>query len=211
VGIAEPDVALTDYALALECGMFVWCLRGAGAQGRRFAVFFAATACAAALGGTVHGFYPDAHFFVARLLWSATVLAIGVAALGAWAAGAALVLTPPRARWVVRAAALELIGYTVVVLCGATAFVVAIYQYFPAAVFLLIAFAIAWTRRRATPLLCGLAGAALTLIAATAQHAEWALSPRYFTYNATYHAVQAVACALLFAYAHSARTKIDPT
>jgi len=203
--IAEPDVALTDYALALECAVFAWYLRGPDVQPRRFALFFAATAVAAAIGGTVHAFFPDGDSLVARLLWSATLLAIGIAALAAWAAGAALVFAPAAARWVVRAAALQFVGYSAVILAGATDFAVAIYQYLPAALFLLLALAIGWVRQRAQPLLFGFAGAVLTVLAAGVQHAQLAISARYFTYNATYHLVQAAACGLLFAYARAWR------
>lgn len=53
--------------------------------------------------------------------------------------------------------------------------------------FLLVAFGVAWARQRAAPLLFDVAGAALILNQAVVQHAQLALSPRYFTYDTTYY------------------------
>src|SRR5205823_14655358 len=92
------------YGLVVECGVFSWCLDRTSPAGRWFATFFGATAAAALVGGTVHGFFPDAHALASRLLWQATLLGIGMTALAGWAAGAHLLLPGARRRWLVRAA-----------------------------------------------------------------------------------------------------------
>ena len=59
--MTEPDVALTDYALFVECAAFAWLIARRPTDLmtlRRWTVlFFVFTALAALFGGTVHGFY----------------------------------------------------------------------------------------------------------------------------------------------------------
>src|SRR5205823_6043329 len=76
-GMTEPDVALTDYALALECTVFAYLL-----QRREHALFFGSAAVASLAGGTVHGFFLDARTLGNAVLWRLTLIAIGVAGLG---------------------------------------------------------------------------------------------------------------------------------
>jgi len=62
--LTQPAVALTDYGLAIECAVFVLLLIRRDASDRTlrfwFVVFFAPIGGASLLGGTVHGFFPDA-------------------------------------------------------------------------------------------------------------------------------------------------------
>ena len=83
----EPDVALTDYGLALECLLFAWLLSRRRAQNvalrRWFQLFFLALAAAAAAGGTLHGFLGDSSTVGYRALWKATLIAMGAVAFAA--------------------------------------------------------------------------------------------------------------------------------
>jgi hypothetical protein len=63
---------------------------------------------------------------------------------------------------------------------------------------LLFAFAHAWQRRRSDFLAAGIAGVALTFVAAAVQHGRIGLHPRYFNHNALYHLIQAFALLLIF-------------
>ena len=90
-GMTDPDVTLTDYGLALLCAWFVWRMwRGPRFGPARFwlVLFFAAAGVAALLGGTVHGFFDLEGTTGHDVLWTATLIAIGVAALAAWGLGA---------------------------------------------------------------------------------------------------------------------------
>src|SRR2546428_2799167 len=94
--MTEPDVALTDYALALECTVFAYLL-----QRKEHALFFASAAVASLAGGTVHGFFLDARTLGNAVLWRITLIAIGVTAASAWAIGARVLFplpTAPRVR-----------------------------------------------------------------------------------------------------------------
>jgi len=200
--LLEPDVALTDFGLALEAGCFaVWLERryAPGAPLRLpFIGFFAAVAIAAFLGGIAHGFLPDEQTRLYRVVWLSTLIAIGAAALASWAVGARLIFGERTAGRVTAFAALLFAAYVLAVVFVSRSFAVAIVHYLPAAAFLLFAFAYAWRRRRADFLAAGIAGVALTFVAAAVQHGRIGLHPRYFNHNALYHLIQAFALLLIF-------------
>ncbi len=207
--LLEPDVTLTDFGLALECGLFaLWLLgRDRTLLGLSFAALFAAAALGALLGGIEHGFLADKQSPPAQAVWIGTLIAIGIAALASWIVGSLLVLPRSGAVWVAKLAGLLFAAYAAVVLFVSRSFTVAVVHYLPAAAFLLIAFALAYRRQRAGFLLAGLAGMVLTFIAAAVQQARIDLHPIYFNYNALYHLIQAFAFALLFL---AARALVKP-
>jgi hypothetical protein len=209
--IAEPDVTLTDYGLAVECAALAWLAgrRGAPADPLpgRFALFFGAGAGAAVSGGTFHGFFPHPEAAGARILWAVSLLAIGLVAVAAWAIGARLLLPPGAARVVEGAAAVGYLAYAAVALLGSQDFRVAVVNYLPAAVALLVAFGVAWWRCRARPLLYGVAGLLVTFAAAVLQQAGVGLHPLYASHNAVYHVIQGGALLLIF---HAARAAGPP-
>jgi len=200
--MTEPDVALTDYALALECTLFVALLSGRGARHRDrqawFVVFFASVGAASLFGGTVHGFFLDEQTRGQAVLWPATLLAVGVTALAAWVIGAKLLFGRQVVTWVMIAALAQFAVYSVIVFLGMTEFWIAILDYLPAACFLLVALAILYRRERHAGLALAVGGLALTITAASLQQCKVALHPVYFNHNALYHVLQALALFLLF-------------
>jgi hypothetical protein len=194
--IAEPDVALTDFALAVECGAFAGLLRRSSGAARWLQLFYAATAVASLAGGVVHGFLPE-RTALTRVLWAATLLAIGAAALGAWAAAASILLSPGTANRVIALAAAAFAGYATLVLGGVQAFRLAVWAYVPAALLLLVAFGVLFRRTRARPALAGVVGLVVTFGAAWVQQAQVSLHA-WLTHNALYHLIQGAALALLF-------------
>jgi uncharacterized protein DUF6962 len=200
--LLEPDVALTDFGLALEAGCFAaWLERrySPGAPLRRaFIGFFAAVSLGAFLGGITHGFLPDEQTRLYRVVWFSTLIAIGAAALASWAIGAGLIFGERTAARVNAFAALLFAAYIATVIFVSQSFAVAIVHYLPAAAFLLGAFAYAWRLRRSDFLAAGIAGVALTFVAAAVQQGRIGLHPRYFNHNALYHLIQAFALLLIF-------------
>ena len=84
--IAEPDVALTDYALVVETFLFTfWMYRirplSSKSLQRWFLLLFASIGIAALVGGTVHGFLTDARSQAARICWLMTMILLGITAL----------------------------------------------------------------------------------------------------------------------------------
>jgi len=191
--MTEPDVALTDYALALECTVFAYLL-----DRREHALFFGSAAVASLAGGTVHGFFLDVQTLGNAVLWRITLIAIGVTAASAWAIGARVLFPAPAARRITIAAAAALGAYCVVTLFITQQFRAAVVFYLPAVVFLLVALSVAYARARERGILVAVAGLGLMFIAAAVQQARIALHPTYFNHNALYHLIQAVALWLLF-------------
>ena len=210
--LLEPDVTLTDYGLFVECTVLaslVW-RNDAPAQPLRFwfTVFFCAIGLAALLGGSAHGFFADETSLLRQLLWTGTLLTIGLAAWSGWAAGARLLLSASAAERLTRAAGVVYIVYALVVVFIERRFMIAIVHYLPAAIFLLIAFVQVYRRRRAPAALAGAIGLALTFIAAAIQMARIGLHPHYFNHNALYHLIQAIALVFIyFAARHLVRVR----
>jgi hypothetical protein len=200
--LTEPGVSLTDYALAAECALFSYLIyfRNWPASRLRlwFGVFFASLGLASLFRGTVHGFFLDQTSVGSRILWPATMLAIGGASFAAWLAGAAVLLPRRAARIVGMAALAQSIAYGGFVLAGAHDFTVAVMNYLPASIFLLALFAVSYARQRGGRALVGLIGIVSTFIAAGVQQAGLALHPVYFNHNALYHLIRGLALFLIF-------------
>jgi MFS family permease len=201
--MTEPDVTLTDFALALEGAVFVailWRSRSGSSNRLRawLLTYFAAAGIAALSGGIVHGYFLESG--VGReILWRATLCAIGINALAAWAIGALLIFPPPTVRRVVGFAVAITIAYSAVVLFGVSGFVVAIAMALPATLFLLAALLVSHWRDSRKGTLLAASGVATTLAAAFVQQLGVGAHSVYFNHNATAHVVQTVAMGLIFA------------
>ena len=200
--LIEPDVALTDFGLAAECALFAgwlqWRTLRDSPLRRWFVVLFAALGIGALLGGITHGFFPDAQAHASRIVWIATLIAIGVAALASWAVGAHVLFAKTTARWLVMAAALLFALNVAVVLSVSQSFLVAIAFYAPAIVFALIAFVLAYRASGNPSMLLAVAGIVLSLIAAVIQQTQTGIVALGLSYNALYHLVQAAGLLLIF-------------
>ena len=198
--VAEPDVTYTDFILAAESFLFTWLLvrEQASNQSLRawFAIFFAALGVAALAGGTVHGFLTDPASWSHKIVWRLTMLAIGAATLAAWRIGADLLAVPAVARWITVLAAVQFAAYAAIVVLITDDFKVAVFNYLPSAVFLLIVLLIVLARAETGALWLALAGLLLTFAAAAVQRLEFGAMG--MTYNALYHLVQGAGLLLLF-------------
>lgn len=205
--LTEPAVALTDYALAIECAVIVLLLMRGDTDDRTlrfwFVIFFASAGGASLLGGTVHGFFPDSASHGRQILWQATLMAILVTSLAGWNIGALLLLSPRTATLVHRLATAQLVLFTFVVLFVRHEFFIAIIAYLPATLFLLIGLIGAYRSRPVLPLHWGIAGLGLTFVAAGVQRLHIALHPHYFDHNALYHVIQGSALWMIFLAARS--------
>lgn len=198
----EPDVTLTDYLIAIECLTFVVLLMRTPLANMRarlgIIVLFLGLATAAGLGGTSHGFFPEGSGLAADAIWRATLVAIGVAAWGAWALFAWSSFTPRVAGAIVILAGVIFLGYAFYVVAIDQAYLVAIVHYVPACLALTVVFAIHAFRSRQRPAWIGFAGFILTFVAAGVQVAGIALHPQYFDHNALYHAIQFIALLMIY-------------
>lgn len=201
--MTEPDVALTDYAIAVLCAVLsTLVLRWPDVPGpvrRWWMVLFASIGIGALAGGTVHGFFLDETSAGHRVLWPATLLALGVTATAMWFVGSFAGLRARSGRVVRQAAIAALVAYAVVVLFFDQRFVVAIGAYLPATVFLLVVLVGLYVTRRSRPLLVAIGGLLLTFVAAAVQQLRIFVHPVYFNHNALYHVIQAVALVMIYA------------
>jgi hypothetical protein len=200
--VSEVVVGLTDYLLTLECAFFAGMLMrfdGGRPELRRFfAVFFSALAVTSLTGGTYHVWFSNSTSLTANVLWTTTLLALGVVAFAAWSIGACLFLAQSAKDFVVKAALVEFLGYSAYVVAIDDHFWVAIVNYLPSVVFLGAGFAVSYSRLSAPPILIGLLGLGVTVAAAAIQRLGLALHPTYFNHNATYHLVQAIGLFMIF-------------
>jgi hypothetical protein len=208
--VTEADVVITDYLLAAESVLFAWFLsrRPAIESGMRlpFVVFFLATGVGSMVGGTVHGFFLSDSSLLGVVLWRSALLSIGVAAVCGWTIGARLLFGARLARAIRVGALVESVAYAVVIIGEDDSFRVAVTNYLPSTVFLMVAFAGAYRNTREPEMVIGVAGLALTVVAAAIQQFRVALHPLYFNHNALYHAIQAAALVMIF---RSARSLVD--
>jgi hypothetical protein len=260
--MTQAPTALTDFALAIEAGVFAWLInrsrsirrgqssrnraRGASSSdplidqvddarsehvadregpsatlGRCFVLFFCAAAIASVIGGLVHGYFLDPTTLVARSLWPLTLIAVGAAALAAWGIGASIQFSPDRARLFGWIAIVEFLIYAAAVVLGMRSFRYAIFNYLPAALFLLSVFTIAYARHRNSAYprrglrafsklnrlntdsgdsgyLLGAIAMVITLAASGLQQAKVGILTLGLTHNALYHVLQGASLLLMF-------------
>ena len=211
--MTEPDVALTDYALALECAVFACSLarapstasasptgRSAGWLRMGSMAFFAFLALAAVCGGTLHGFYLDGSAPGHSIWWKSALLAMGAAVSAGWVVAACLLVDGCGGRRVFGLAALAFVVYAGLVLGVVADFRLALAGCLIITPALLAGFVRA-SRRPGSPPRIRLAvwGLVLSVVGAALQQLQLGLHPRWFNHNAVYHAVEAVALALIFA------------
>jgi hypothetical protein len=191
--VTQADVALTDFALALECACFAVWVRTRSSRGSVscwLQALFGASAAAPLAGGLYHGFFADPASLAGRVLWPTALFVVGCASLACWALAAHLVLAPRAARVAVRIAALQLAVYGMLLLAGWQNFSGAVAVYVPATLALLAA-----SLRRSA---IAAAGLGVTLAAAAAQQSQLSLPALQLSHNALYHLIQAIGFALFF-------------
>ncbi len=199
--IAEPDVSLTDYGIALECAAFTWLLLKKSRQSSLagwFTLFFSSLGLGAVFGGTVHGFFNDPSSLRYRIFWPASLISIGMVTLATWGMASTIYFSSGTARWVSQGAAFVFMLYVGIILFIRQHFWIAICDYLPASLFLLGVWITVYRRTKAKPVLTGIYGLILTLLAAGVQLGKVAIHPLYFNHNAFYHLIQAAALFMVF-------------
>ena len=199
--IAEPDVALTDYALVLETFLLgFWLCRSHGSNSLKawFLLLFWSISVAAFVGGTVHGFFTDPKSSIARVSWLVTMIFLGLTALAEYGIAAHLLLTRGLSNILIFCAVLIFLVYVAVVLFWNATFRIAVVDYVTGVILLSMGFLRLYTRNRNRGPLIGIAGLSLTLAASAVQQAHISISPRYFNYNAFYHLLEGIALFLIY-------------
>jgi uncharacterized protein DUF6962 len=200
--IHDPDVALTDLALAIlsaYLGWRLWSKSGNRRLQRAGGVLLGALASAALWGAVFHAFFPaGTATVVGSFAWKPVALSIVVAAATMLDLGLGLLLprVSPRLRQylVLTYAA----SFAAVVILLDDSFTRIVYFYVPTLILLLLASARQVARSRSGGWTLILTGLLLSAGAAMLQQARVALHPVYFDHNAVYHVVQSVAIVFLY-------------
>ncbi len=199
--IREPTTTLTDYVLAVECLVFAGLLlRGEradwGTEVLLWAAGFGASAVAAAVGGSAHGWVDYVTLRVQRALWLVSMGAIGLASACFTGAVVWATFADPVRRWLLAALGVEVLVYWVWIARDAE-FRWAVYLYGGNMLAVLAILALAIGRGQVAgagwivaAVLVGFAGAAI-------QRRGLAPHPR-FNHNDLYHVIQMLAFYLLF-------------
>ena len=198
----EPDVTLTDYAIAFEC--FTFCallLRQYGFQtlSRWFILFFASTGLAAFAGGTVHGFFHVHGTFTHGVFWFMSMTSVGLMALSGWIIGVLLLELVDKITMAAKIlASLGFAVYVSYLVFISQEFLIAILNYLPATIFLLGVFIYRYFKTAKPQIALGIVAMILTFTSSYIQQAKIILHPVFFDHNALYHLIQFIALFLLF-------------
>lgn len=199
--MTEPDVALTDFLLTAQCGVFAYSLSRIQSHRPRLqrlcVWFFAVVGLASLIGGTVHGYYHEESSWEFQILWRLGLVVLGTGSYFSWLIGAELLLQGSGQKYIGQCALACLLLYSTFVLFWDQHFMFAILNYLPATFFLLLAFLLQIRTGDKRSALFGSSSVLTTLVAAAIQQLQIALHPTYFNHNALYHLLQAVALALL--------------
>lgn len=200
--MSEPDVTLTDYALAVECAVLAAFLGFMPTQWKGFrcasVLFFVFLGLAAGAGGTVHGYCIDKQSPHCQLLWKLTLQLTGLAASSTWVLGAGLLAPGRSGQWLTLMALPQILLFTILVFLITQEFWIVFTIYPQAALLLLCGFCRAAWHHGQRFLFVGVLGMLLSLLSCLLQFLKIGIDPRYFNHNALAHAVQAVALVLLF-------------
>lgn len=209
--ITEPITMLTDYAIALEAGCFaiaLWRMQAIAKHSvvRLWGLAFAATATAAMVGGTCHGFTAYLPYPLALALWKIVMASIGLASSFMLLATVVSTVAKSMRLWLGMAIGLKLALY-LGWLTTHTNFAVAVIDYLlaMAMVFVLHLLAYSWGETKAGWMIGGIMVSGLAASVLLTQFTEYGLSS-----NDVYHLIQLVALYLFYrgvcslAHSHSA-------
>lgn len=200
--MTELDVTVTDYLITLISIGFVWNLAVShekkSATTPIWILLFLSIGLSSLLGGTLHGFCFDETSLCNKILWTATLLSIGITTTACWILGGCYLLSSHQlSKWIVFVIGIYLI-YSIIVIFFNNNFSIAIYNYLPAMIFLLIANIITFLKNKTSFCLWIITGIIISFIAAYVQQSRFSLHPIYFNYNSTYHVIQIIALFLIF-------------
>lgn len=198
----QPDVALTDFFLAVLCGcLAALVLRGTvGDQGvrRGFATLYAALGASALLGGIWHGVFSDAESAAGDALWILTMLTLGLASWALWGIASRLAPSGAWRRGLAAIGPVQFVAHAAAVLFVTRSFAVSgAMMLLPVGV-LAGMLALSYRRSRSSRLLAGLAGLVLVVVAGALQQAGVAVPSLGLSANALYHVLQSIAVLLVF-------------
>jgi hypothetical protein len=200
--IHDPDVVLTDLALALLGAYLGWRLAkspGRGTLTTSGVVIMSALASAAFWGATFHAFFPAGTRtrpgFIAWIPVVLSILAVAAALLDLGLRISAPRL-PPRVRRAM--VATYAAAFAAVALLVDESFRTIVLFYAPTLVLILIVAGWQAVRTRSAGWTLIAVSFAISVLAAALQQARVSIHPEYFDHNAVYHVLQGIGLVLLY-------------
>lgn len=206
--LSEADVSLTDFALAVLCGLLAFRFDHRNRHWRRF---FGAVGLSAFIAGLVHGFFFLPSSLGDQFLWPLSLMLIGYAT---YQVGAIQVYTLIRVSiykawpWLQRLARLSgrllflsFVIYCLVIFFVSQRFWVAVAYYAPFVMIWSLIAILYWVSGWRDCAFSLAMSVGLSCLAAWAQQARWGIHPIYMSYNATYHLLQGLGLIFLAQYA----------
>jgi hypothetical protein len=198
----EPDVALTDFALAAQCAALAVVLLIRRSDNRaleqRFAALFSALAVASFLGGTWHAVFSGPPTDAGRWVWLAAMVALALAAACLWFIAAMLVPSIPWAERLRMIGICQVAGQITLSGFATDAFAVGAIGILPGLFVLMALYLRIYMATRKPLVLIGLSGLALTALSGLVIAFGITLHPRWATPNAVYHVLEFLAFWLVF-------------
>ncbi len=199
--ITEPMTILTDYILAVFTITLAVFLYRAGRQQRQvsiklWAAAFVATAIAAIVGGTAHGFALYLGHLSKAIIWKATVISIGIASFFMLAGTIIASVKKPVSRFFLAAALIKFLIYAVwMVFHDEFRFV--IYDYAPAMFGVIFLQLYVFVKGQGKSAGWIIAGIFVSFAAAGIQLSGFTIH-QHFNHNDLYHVIQIGAIYLLY-------------
>lgn len=199
--MTEMYVAATDYLISFFCLMFIWKINQyripKDSLLNTWTLFFSSIALSSFLGGTAHGFFSNDNTLYYKIIWISTLLSIGITASSCWILGGYYLNKRQFVGiWSVIVSVIYFI-YAIIVIFFVQAYAIAIYNYLPAILFLLISNMVVF-KRHGEPFCLWIIGGILTsFLAAYVQQSGFSLSI-YINYNSAYHLIQLFALFMIF-------------
>ena len=200
--IHDPDVVLTDLALAVLGAWLAWRLaRGTerGTIARSGVVVMGGLASAALWGAVFHAFFP-AGTSTRPGFWAWVPVSLSIVAVGTALLTLALRVAAPRLpATALRALAAAYGGaFASVVLFVDQSYRTIVWFYGPVVALFLVVAGRQAIKSRSTAWTLIAVSFAISLLAAVLQQARVALHPEHFDHNAVYHVLQGIAMVLLY-------------
>lgn len=149
------------------------------------------------MGGTVHGIC-SAETRLCQILWTGSLLAIGITAASCWMIGVVLWRGEEElGLWSLCVFVLFMI-YALILLFVSQNFLITIINYVPPLIFLLIIVSRKYIQTQDYNFLLITLGIILSFVAAVFQQAQIGINPYYFNYNSTYHLLEGIALFLIY-------------
>lgn len=204
--LAEPTTALTDLvlsllALAFAARLIPYANRLRQESMRDWGIAFGVLGIGALAGGISHGFAPYLSEPAYTVIWRITLYSIGISSFYMVSGTARAALRHRIASWLILIAGIKLVVYLYRV-TTTPSFALAIYEYVPHMIAVLVMGVMLRKRRRDVSGLWLSLGVVVSFAAAGVQFKGFALHPN-FNHNDLYHVIQMVGLILFYRGASS--------